>query len=715
MDTLAKVLVVDDDESIRDLLAMVLENVNTHVYLAATGEEAMQVLEDEPIDLIVLDIILPDTTGVQLCSTIKGNPKTALIPVIIMSGDPNHANGLEGLGQGAIDFMAKPFNLAAMQARVRNHLKTKRVRDAEVARLASAREKAEEEGRQSRDLLQSLMEHSTAAITIKDTEGRYLQANRHFQKTFGGEHSSVEGLSDFDLFDLRTAESFRSNDRLVAETRHPLQLEETMELGGSHRCFLSVVFPLLDPSDQLYAVGNIMTDITELKRYEQQLTFLARHDSLTGLFSRSYWNQLLDDALAHGVHGVVFYLDLDRFKVINDTLGHAAGDRALQHVSLLVKREAPEAASVARFGGDEFVVLMPGATEERALVAAQQFQEAIAKTAFIEQENTFHLTFSLGIAHFTPEIHRDEILARADIASYAAKLKGGGRSEVYRPGQADLARLRSTMDWSRRLADAFEQNWFEVWFQPIVNVQTLQPEFYEALVRLKTPEGQYTQPDEFLSAAERLGLMPKLDRHIVQLCVRWLASNPSLRLSINLSSEGIDDPSIVSWIRDLFLCYEVDPARVHFELTEHAVVSCLAKASDVMERLRSIGFGIAIDDFGTGFSSLSYLRRLPADWLKLSGEFAPNLVHDRVNQTIIRSMREVASLLNMRVVLEVIEDEPTLQMVRQLGLDAAQGYYFQKPLHPEMLGFRPPINKTLPDQHLPKDQGSLGKKKPENA
>ncbi|GEM_PF-935936 len=681
-----RILVVDDDLAICHLLVSALASDIVDVISANNGASALERIAGESCDLIILDVMLPDMSGLDLCRKIKADSKHQGAAVIMMSGLDAPTVQVEGIGLGAVDFLSKPFKIIQLRDKVQQYLDKKQHLVPRQADLEKETRQAHRALKETHNLLNALMDHSPTVVTIKDVHGRYLQINQVFKNLFNKSGKSLIGLTDYDIFDKAIADKMRKKDEEVLSSRAATEFEESISYDNTISFYLSVKFPLLDSLQQPYAICTISTDITERKRVEERLFFLATRDSLTTLYNRSYWNDSLASLIREGGAGAVMYLDLDNFKVVNDTLGHAAGDRVLVMISKIMIEEAGEQYVVARFGGDEFVVLLKHASQQEAEEFGNRLQERLARTTFSEAGQNFHLSFSVGIALVDGQSSIKEVMAQADMAGYAAKKKGGDRVEVFKPERMRLADLRHDMHWSQRISEALRSNRFEVWLQPIVRFADRKVAYYETLIRLRDADGDVIGPNAFLPVAERTGAIQNMDRHMIQMSCKLLAKNEGLSLSINLSAQSIDDPSLMDFIEEQFRAYNVEPSRAIFEITETLLVSDLLQARQMIERLQGQGFLFAIDDFGAGFSSIGYLRNLLVDTVKMDGSLIRDIAQDKVNQTLVCSVIQVADLLKMRTVAEYVEDDQAAKILQGLGVHYGQGYFFSPPKPAKVFG-----------------------------
>ncbi len=423
----------------------------------------------------------------------------------------------------------------------------------------------------------------------------------------------------------------------------------------------------------------------------EKLAHQASHDALTGLLNRCELERrlkrLLDDARRHGRDHALCYLDLDQFKIINDSCGHAAGDELLRQLGSLLRREVFQRDIVARLGGDEFGVLLEDCSLARAKEVADTLRRAVADFRFSWLGRSFAVGVSIALVPITPASDSlTGILKAADSACYVAKDEGRNRIHTYRADDAELVRRSGEMRWVNEIRIALEENRFRLVVQPIVavGVPPERGERFELLLRIENEDGRLVTPDAFLPAAERYDLATRLDVWVLNAAFDWLRSDPqhldAARLcSINLSGQSLGDLEFLKLIIRGLEEQQIPPEKICFEITETTAIANLALATRFIRSLRSLGCHFALDDFGTGFSSFAYLKSLPVDFLKIDRIFVQGVIEDRVDLAVIRSMVEIGKLTGKRTIAEGVESESVLKMLEQIGVDYAQGYHLGRP------------------------------------
>jgi diguanylate cyclase (GGDEF)-like protein len=418
-----------------------------------------------------------------------------------------------------------------------------------------------------------------------------------------------------------------------------------------------------------------------LNRERERLQHLATHDSLTGLLNRSALMEMVERAVnlgRAGTESALICIDLDNFKLVNDSRGHAAGDKVLSAIASILGSSVRSGDVSARLGGDEFGILLPGATLLQATEISERILARIREFAFSDPTKPFFIGASIGIAMIDGTVGCEELLASADSASYAAKNHGKNRIQVYDRSDARIIEFRRQGPRLEKIKEAISGNHFQIVFQPIVELGSLRPVIYEVLIRMDS-DGKILLPHSFLGTAERFHLVPEIDRQVIAKVVPHLREYRDLSVAINLSGESFSDESLSDFIECSFEAAQVTPSRVMFEITETALISNIPAARMMINRLRRTGFRFALDDFGVGFSSYNYLKELVPEYLKIDGEFIPKDKADPEQWVFVEMVNDVAHRLKIKSVAEHVEDELTLSKLRKIGVDMGQGFLFGKP------------------------------------
>ena len=445
--------------------------------------------------------------------------------------------------------------------------------------------------------------------------------------------------------------------------------------------------PIWSADGVLIGAVLVTRDVSHERRMAQEMTWQAKHDALTGLINRAEFEVQLNAALLRSkeegqVHSVL-YMDLDRFKVVNDMCGHAAGDMLLQNLCQLLQGEMRDADILARVGGDELGALLLNCPLERACRIAEHLRSAVNRFRFPWDGRTFDVGISIGAVEVNVEsVSTTELMVAADQACYLAKEQGRDRVHVYKESDVMLAQRRGELRWLTRLREAFEHSYFRLFSMPIISLFDERDQHNEILIRIADPSGQLILPGAFIPAAERYDMMHHVDRWVIQALCEHLAHaghGEKNRFAVNLSGPSLGTPGFSEFVADQFDYYSIRPDRICFEITETAVIGNLSGAQAFMERMRLLGCRFALDDFGSGLSSFGYLRSLPVDYLKIDGVFMRGITENAVNQALVRAINEVGHVMNIKTVAEYVEDSATLALVRAMGVDYAQGHAVGEP------------------------------------
>jgi len=503
---------------------------------------------------------------------------------------------------------------------------------------------------------------------------------------------------DEEVIGMPTAEMLAGSKRQFAHPAHAskyvLQVLDTHET--SERCELELAdervltqhsYPVLDGEGRALGRLWVYEDITHERKTAQQLLYLAERDPLTGLYNRHRFQmqleQLINAAGRGGTKFALFYFDLDDFKTINDTFGHRAGDSVLVRVGSEVAGIVRSGDVFARLGGDEFAVLGTYLPADQVGSLPTRIIEAISSIPFRFGGRNLRLTASIGVAVFPDHgAHADDLVAHADAAMYQAKSQGKNTWALFDPQRGMSEVMNERMSWAQRIAQALEGDLFELHFQGVYDTHSRELRYLEALLRMRDP-AQPTRlilPGQFIPLAEKSGQIGQIDRWVIERCVRRLARHPGVpAIAVNVSARSLDNPTLPQFIRAQLERHGVQPKRLIFELTETAAVADIQEAQRFIEALRQTGCEVCLDDFGSGFSTFVYLKHLDVKILKIDGVFIQELSRDSENQALVKAMIDVARALRKKCVAEYVEDAATLALVRQLGVELAQGYYLDQP------------------------------------
>jgi diguanylate cyclase (GGDEF)-like protein/PAS domain S-box-containing protein len=452
----------------------------------------------------------------------------------------------------------------------------------------------------------------------------------------------------------------------------------------------STAAPIRDGAGQCAGGVLVFHDVSESRELNRRLSYHASHDLLTGLVNRREFESRIERALksakARESSYALCYLDIDQFKIINDTCGHSAGDVLLGQVGALLKSKVRWRDTLARLGGDEFGILLESCSLDEALRTAETLREAVRNFRFTWEDRVFRLGASVGVVPITAD-NEDvaSILSAADSACAAAKEAGRNRVHSFAENDIELMRRRREMQWAARINAALEEGRFELYRMQIQPLQ--KPEagsHYELLLRMRDESGRMVAPDNFIAAAERYGLTPAIDRWVIENALRWLVSEADERdklalCSINLSGQSLGDDKFLPFVIEQFGKTGIDAGKICFEITETAAVASFSQANRFIQALRELGCKFALDDFGTGLSSFGYLKHFPVDYLKIDGSFVREILHDPIDREMVRSINEIGHLTGKMTIAEFAENAEIIQMLTSLGVDYAQGYGIAQP------------------------------------
>ena len=441
--------------------------------------------------------------------------------------------------------------------------------------------------------------------------------------------------------------------------------------------------------EEIVAIANALnTTIKALKSRDEELRKLANYDALTGLLNKHNFTIQLKQEVQRTVEekdsSALMFIDLDQFKHVNDNLGHAAGDRLLKQVADLLKNRIRTDDVISRFGGDEFTIIARSIKERDARIIAESILKAMQQFVFVEGGQAFNIYCSIGVALIEgDDFTAEEVFSQADMSCFHAKSEGRNRYHMFDLPEQEELRKSADISWSKRISDAIQNDYFTLFYQPVVGLNGDQHEHYEVLLRMVMEDDEIIHPNAFLPAAERLGVAIDIDYWVVRNALRKIsefkADGRDVSLSINLSGRIFEATDLIEKIRRYISQYNVDTDRIVFEITEQTAVRHIEKASKTINELSSLGCQFALDDFGVGFSSFNYLKRLPVDILKIDGDFITDMVKDPVDQAMVQSMIQIAKTLNKKTTAEYVQDAATLEMLKSFGADYAQGYYLGKP------------------------------------
>ena len=539
--------------------------------------------------------------------------------------------------------------------------------------------------------LEAVFDHAAEGIITVDQNGSIESFNAAAERLFRRRAEEVLGVNiaqlipELDEVGTRLANLAKRSEQDAAsgEAEHTALRKDHSVIDVSIK-----VSTIQLPDKLLYCI--IIADISERKAMLSHLTHLAQNDTLTGLSNRGFFQSELERVL-HDVrrhpdqHCALLYIDLDNFKYVNDTLGHSAGDQLLIEVAELLQARTRKSDLLARFGGDEFTVLVYDAHTDSIMQIAEEFRQLLADYSFRHDGRQVDIGCSIGVSVIdnNSQSTRD-LLAQADLACHLAKRGGRNRVHLFNPdNETDMSAMSREIGWSRRIKQALEHNQFQLACQPVIRAGQNDVAFFEILLRLPGESGELIAPSAFIPAAERFGLGGDIDRWVIeqalQLMVLQRDRNPDLVFSINLCASTLNDTSLCDYVEGRLAHHGIPATSLVFEIPEHVATDQLAGLQALLERLRKTGCRTALDDFGCGMSSFSYLQDLPIDMIKIDGRYIRDIVENPVHQAMLRAFNDVAHTMNIKTLAENVESEAVQQCVTRLGVDYIQGFHLGKP------------------------------------
>ena len=529
--------------------------------------------------------------------------------------------------------------------------------------------------------LKAVFRASPLAIAIMDRDGAVRAWNPAAERMFEWTQAETRGHPLPCVPENHWGEFHKIRQRVAqGHTFAGLELRWHKKHGIPVEVSLSAA-PIQDDDGNTTGILAIISDITERKRQEERVYHMATHDALTELPNDRAFGQrlerLIERAGKRETTGAAFILDLDNFKLVNDQHGHAEGDHYLRELARHLRQKLPEKAILARFGGDRFSTLAESTDRDEAAQLAERLRASV-ETFFLERNGRrFHSTASVGAALIDGQLDTESSMNLAESALTEAKDSGKNRAVTMTPTDREASSIQRVSRWAHTVKEALDANRFVLHYQPIISLKTNKPAFHEALVRMEDAEGRLVSPGQFMSAAERFGLMYRLDQWVVSAAISNLERSPGLRLFVNLSGSSLVEDTLLEGIEQQIQAQQIASKRLVFEITETAAVRDFEKAERWMKRLKGLGVRFALDDFGSGFASFACLRSLPVDFVKIEGSFVRSVESDAPSKQWVAAMTSVSQMLGKRVVTEHVETEETAAIVRELGAEFAQGHLWQ--------------------------------------
>ena len=641
-----------------------------------TLTDTLAAVRSGSVDAVLLDLNLPDSTGVT--TFLRLQPKVASIPVVALVGAQEEDLGKQVVERGALDYVLKGEVTARLVDK--------------VLRYATERTHTLKALKASEQRYRELFQNVTAGVFQTTVDGKFMAANPALVRMLG--YDSEDELLAVDVARDVYADSGHRDNWVKSMAEHGEVRNAELLLkrrDGSKLVVLENSRAVRDADGKVLFYEGTLTDITAAHALSEQLSHDASHDPLTGLKNRREFEARLQHALelahATGATHAVCFMDLDRFKVVNDTCGHVAGDELLRQLGQLLQNKVRQADVVARLGGDEFAILLQNCGPNDALQVANVVLKAIAGFQFVWGQHSFNLAASIGLVVINSHFKRlAQVMSAADTACYAAKDGGRNRVVVYQEDAATMARQRTETDWIGRAKRALVDNRLFLEAQPIrpLALGSRELPHYELLVRMRDDSGRAVPPGAFLPTVERCNLSVRYDRWVIAAALQWMQDNAAAlnrmsRFFINLSRDSVVDPATAAYVRQAIADAGVDPRRIGFEVSEKVAIGNLSPANQLFSELRRMGCSVSLDDFGSGVSSFAYLKALGADFLKIDGMFVGNISQDKVDYAMVRSIADIGHVMGKKLIAESVETAAVLEKLGEIGVDYAQGFYVGEP------------------------------------
>jgi len=692
-----RVLFVDDSKSIRTYYQRLLERNDYEVVTAGSVNEAYEIALKQSIDIAIIDYFMPEQNGYVLCQKLRDNALTADIRTAVITGTYLDSVIRDCLEAGAIECMFKNEAEELFLARLSG-----------MRRFIEVQRSIEKQRENLAAILESVGEgvygvDKDSCITFMNPAALKLLGLHDVKPLLGTVANEAFHTSNYESGRDLLKEAYYSGEQLNGwETQFRHQSGKEIPVD----CTL---YPLSVNGKQ---EGSVIAfrDISERKMMEEKLRWQATHDHLTGLYNRRYYESHLDKEInkvqRSGIMSAVVYLDLDRFKYVNDTAGHEVGDQLLIDLSQEVNKHLRRHDVAARIGGDEFALILNNVDEALAIKIADEIRISLSHLRVRHEDKVYHVNASFGIAMMDePNITAGDLMANADIACHISKRLGRNQTHLYEKDSDERNTMGSELGWSARIKDALEKDKFVLHYQPIMRIKdvdlinlpaqdgvlwqrhlndTTKALNYEVLVRMIDEEGKINYPDSFIPTAERFNLMTDIDMWVLENALQEMVatglSGKQLHLSINISGNTVDSDDSLDKIKSMIEKYNVSPSSLTFEVTETCAIASLEQANDFISELRRIGCRFSLDDFGSGFCSFSQLKNLPTDYVKIDGQFVRSMARGATDRAIVTAMNDVAHSLGRYTVAEYVESPEIVRLLKICGVDKIQGNYISVPL-----------------------------------
>jgi diguanylate cyclase (GGDEF)-like protein/PAS domain S-box-containing protein len=693
------VLFVDDSKSIRTYYQRLLERNGYRVETADSVKSAYEIAINKPIDIAIVDYFMPDENGYVLCQMLRDDKRTESIRTAVITGTYLDEVIRDCLQAGAVECMFK-----------------NEAEELFLARLAAMRRFIEVQNsiEQQRNRLEAILGSVGEGVYGVDNDGKLTFVNHATRKVLGVYNDeALLGVSAFQALHYKEEGSGAEEDRLREAYGKDAKLR-CWETRFKHHSGKPIpvectIYPLKLNGEQ---EGSVVAfrDISNQKMLEEKLRWQATHDHLTELYNRRYFEAKLENEISiaqrTGINSALVYIDLDRFKYVNDTAGHDTGDRMLIEISRALTRMLRRSDVMARIGGDEFAIILKNVDESMAIRLAEEYRNMLHGLCVRHKQKAFHVQASLGLAMMDEDTQTaGDLMANADIACHIAKRMGRNQSHMYEVSSDERNAMGSELGWSARIREALENDGFELHYQPLMFIGDIdlknlpaqdgalwqaylnshQGEFhYEVDVRMRGDNGELFESNAFMPTAERFNMMMGIDLWVLENAFREVSSADTdrgeIHLAVNLSGHTMDDDDAKARIISLLKKYDIPPDSITFQITETSAIANLEQANNFIRDLADIGCNFSLDDFGSGFCSFAQLKNLPTDMVKIDGQFVKSMARGSTDRAIVTAMNDVAHSLGRTTVAECVESPEVLRLLKIYGIDKVQGNYISRSL-----------------------------------
>ena len=661
-----------------------------HVELSHKAKEGLSQIRQKDYDVIIIDAELENDSALPLLQTIINEQGNLPVVVLIPRDDVKLAETF--MLHGASDFIYVPMN----PARVVNICERAARRNDFIvsnSQFGFKVKQLEQSEQQYRHLLQAhsqLLSNISSVVMELNEAGQIRFINKAWQRLtdFNIEDCLDKNLMEFIDADELGATRFSNRlSELLLRKTHFVSEEIKLQSAVGDSIWVEIKLrPLIKGGEQT-GIAATIDNINERKKAEEKLQHLALHDTLTGLFNRYYFDTELARLTLLASRGsnnhCLLYIDLDHFKIINDTEGHQMGDLVLKEVSQILSKRLRQSDILCRVGGDEFVILLVDTEVNDAVEIGNDICKQIADAHFQFGNNSYKISASIGVSEVDGNATGPEYLRQADIALYVAKNKGRNRTHCYTDDDVESKQQHDNLKWAHRLQEAVVNDSIVLHFQPVWDIKNNCVGYYEALVRLNI-NGTLVYPNDFIPALERAEDINLLDHQVISKAIKLIEQHSSLhKVAINLSAQAFSDERLFPLIKEKLEKYNLNGNRIIFELTESASLTNVSGTRRLINQINELGCQFSIDDFGTGFSTFAYLRELPAHSVKIDGSFVKDMTKNSADHTLVTAINNIAKALKKSTVAEFVEDKSTFKELGAIGVDYAQGYFISRPVPAE--------------------------------